>query len=98
MSFIKAVDVSSYQYNIDWKKVKAAGIDYAILRIATKTSVDSEFEEYRKGEGKERVIKAADLYYELATNCYSNNPDKSKEYLKTALEIIEPLIEKNFVI
>ena len=32
-----------------------------------KASVDSEFEEYRKGEGKERVIKAADLYYELAT-------------------------------
>ena len=28
-----AIDVSIFQYDIDWKKVKADGIDYAIIRI-----------------------------------------------------------------
>lgn len=28
----KGIDVSTYQGNIDWKKVKAAGIEYAIIR------------------------------------------------------------------
>lgn len=29
---IKGIDVSAYQGNIDWRKVKAAGIEYAIIR------------------------------------------------------------------
>lgn len=28
-----AIDVSKYQYNIDWNAVKAAGVDYAIIRV-----------------------------------------------------------------
>ena len=28
----KAIDVSDYQGAIDWGKVKAAGIDYAIIK------------------------------------------------------------------
>ena len=28
----KGIDVSQYQQNIDFKKVKAAGIDYVIIR------------------------------------------------------------------
>ena len=71
MSFIKAVDVSSYQYNIDWKKVKAAGIDYAILRIATKTSVDSEFEyNYREA-------RAANIKVGVYKFCYADTVEKA---------------------
>ena len=29
----KGIDVSKWQGNIDWKKVKASGIDYAIIRV-----------------------------------------------------------------
>ncbi len=29
---LKGIDVSEYQGNIDWKKVKAAGIDFALIR------------------------------------------------------------------
>lgn len=39
------IDVSSYQKNIDWKKVKQSGINYAILRGVIKNgSLDSTFE------------------------------------------------------
>ena len=30
---VKGVDVSKYQYNIDWNAVKASGIDFAIIRV-----------------------------------------------------------------
>ena len=39
------IDVSSYQGNIDWKKVKQAGINYVILRgIIKNGTLDSTFE------------------------------------------------------
>lgn len=30
---VKGIDVSKYQYNIDWNAVKASGIDFAIIRV-----------------------------------------------------------------
>lgn len=44
------IDVSQYQNTIDWKKVKASGIDFAIIR-ATKFSSN--------GEGKTSLVKDA---------------------------------------
>ena len=42
---MKAIDVSLYQGNIDWKQVKKSGIDYAILRGVIKNgTLDSTFE------------------------------------------------------
>lgn len=46
----KGIDVSKYQGDIDWKKVKAAGIDYAIIRLGNrgystgKIVIDEKFE------------------------------------------------------
>ena len=43
----KGIDVSHYQGKIDWNKVKAASIDFAILRcgyIKSKETVDEQFE------------------------------------------------------
>lgn len=38
---IKGIDVSKYQKNIDWKKVKADGVEFAIIRAGYgKTNVD----------------------------------------------------------
>lgn len=45
ISSTKCVDVSLYQGNIDWKKVKQSGVDYAILRGVIKNgTLDSTFE------------------------------------------------------
>ena len=38
---IKGIDVSSYQGKPDWKKVKNAGIQFAILRITERYGVDT---------------------------------------------------------
>lgn len=46
---IKGIDVSSYQGNPNWAKVKKAGINFAILRIHQKNGPDSSFEHNYKG-------------------------------------------------
>lgn len=46
----KGIDVSSYQGNIDWKKVASDGIKFAILRGTVKNgTMDSTFERNYKG-------------------------------------------------
>ena len=37
------IDVSKWQGAVDWSKVAAAGIDYAILRIGTSDGMDTFF-------------------------------------------------------
>ena len=49
MAQIKGIDVSIWQPNIDWVKVKNAGIKFAILRGAYGTSKDAKFDEHIKG-------------------------------------------------
>ena len=41
---IKGLDVSSFQGNIDWAQVAAAGYKYAVLRSITRSGTDSFFE------------------------------------------------------
>ena len=43
------IDVSSWQGKIDWAKVKASGIDGAIIRYADDDIIDNRFEENMKG-------------------------------------------------
>ena len=45
------IDVSCYNGKIDWKKVKAAKMQFAIIKIIRKDlKPDSKFEENWKGE------------------------------------------------
>lgn len=47
---IHGIDVSGYQGNIDWRKVKASGIQFAMLRAGYgANTVDSEFEKNAHG-------------------------------------------------
>ena len=41
---LKGIDVSVYQGNIDWPKVKAAGISFAITRVGDGLGFDSKFD------------------------------------------------------
>ncbi len=46
----KGIDVSSYQGNIDWNKVKSDGIEFAILKVIRKDlNPDKQFENNWKG-------------------------------------------------
>lgn len=55
MKTYSGVDVSSYQGTIDWKKVKASGIDFAIIRLGYRgyetgsVNLDSYFEKNIQG-------------------------------------------------
>ena len=42
---IEGIDISKYQANIDWKKVKADGIDFAIVRVAYRGTTTGELGE-----------------------------------------------------
>ena len=68
------IDVSSYQENIDWKKVKKEGIEFAILRLGYrgygqtgKIVLDSKFEKNYK-EAKEQGIELGVYFFSQAIN------------------------------
>lgn len=67
-----AIDVSIFQYDIDWKKVKADGIDYAIIRIggrgygeSGKLYSDDYFEQNYK-EARAAGVKVGIYFYSQA--------------------------------
>lgn len=69
-----AIDVSSYQGNIDWKRVKQFGINYAILRGVIKNgSLDSTFEKNYTG-ALQNGIKIIGVYQ----FSYALNEDTAK--------------------
>ncbi len=67
------IDVSAYQGQIDWAKVKASGVDYAIIRAITWSNVsktwvvDPFFESNVKG-AKSQGIKVGAYIYTYAFN------------------------------
>ena len=81
---IKGIDVSEFQGNIDWNKVKADGIEFAILKLANiydydTNYKDSKFETNYK-EAKKRGIKLGAYIYN-----YCNTVDTLKEGLEWAI-------------
>ena len=68
-----AIDVSIFQYDIDWKKVKADGIDYAIIRIGGRyyggggLYPDDYFEKNYK-EARAAGVKVGIYFYSQAKN------------------------------
>lgn len=43
------------------------GVPYSTMSDEQKKTVDEQYEEFKKGEGRDKILKAADLYYELAS-------------------------------
>ncbi len=76
---IYSVDASEYQGNIDWKSVKASGVDYAILRILKKDgSVDKTFETNYAN------ARSAGMKVGVYRFCYAGSIDQSvKEAVAT---------------
>ena len=79
----KGLDVSSYQKDIDFEKVKSQGFDFVILRAGT-------------GKGKDKKF---DTYYKQATNAgldvgcyfysYATNPEEAKQEAETTIKYIK---------
>lgn len=70
---VYGIDVSYYQYNIDWDKVKAAGIKYAIIRVGYRgygngqLVLDDRFSSYLKG-AKAAGLDVGVYFYTQAIN------------------------------
>lgn len=83
------IDVSKWDKDIDWKKVKEAGIDYAMIRLGTQKALDKEsvLDEYFKKNIKgaqENRIKVGVYYFS-----YANDKDDAKEQAEWVLDQIK---------
>lgn len=85
----KGIDVSYYQGEIDFKKVKAAGVDFVIIRagygnaLAYPKQNDSRFEEYYKN------AKAAGLNVGAYWYSYADSVEAAKQEAKSCLAAIK---------
>jgi|GEM_PF-1331306 len=77
------IDVSFYQGTIDWNKVKAAGVDFAILRAGYEYTKDSKFEEYYAG------AKAAGIPVGVYLYTYADNVDEATKEANALLSFLE---------
>ena len=75
----KVIDVSSYQGAVDWKKVKAAGIQGAILKIIRKDlNPDKQFENNWSGCEKAGMPVVGVYNYSYATTVEKARSDAQK--------------------
>lgn len=85
MEGIKGIDVSCYNGKIDWKKVKAAGVQFAVLKVVNKSlSADSRFEENWKGCIDNKITIKGVYNYSYATDV-----TKAKADAKRVIEILK---------
>lgn len=81
---LKGIDVSKWDGDIDWKKVKKAGIDFAIIRAGYgQNSIDYKFRENIEGAYKNGIIVGIYWFsYAYNTNMAKNEAKKCMEILK----------------
>ncbi len=81
---LKGIDVSSWQDIIDWKRVKNAGIDFAILRSSFYVKKDKTFD-YNIVEAQKAGVMVGVYHY-----CYALTVAEAREEARYFLSVIEP--------
>lgn len=88
------IDVSQWQGNIDWNKVKASGVDYAIIRATTKSTSNGENGTYLKMDTKfKRNMKnaiAAGIKVGVYVYSYATSVSQAKKEAELVLKYVEP--------
>lgn len=85
MSELLGIDVSKWQKDIDWNKVKSAGINFVIIRATYGTdSIDEYF--------KANIDNAAKVGLDIGAYhyCYAKSEQEALEEAKHFLNIIKP--------
>lgn len=82
---IKGIDVSQWQENIDWKKVKTDGIEFAILREGYRKTVDNKFIQNVKN-AKSAGVPIIGVYHFIYTDnaTISQNAQSTVDNIKRA--------------
>ena len=78
----KGIDVSKWQGNIDFKKVKASGIDFVIIRAGVSLDKDVKFEQNYKN------AKAAGMNVGVYFYSYAKTVSEAEKEAKTFLKTI----------
>ena len=87
---VHGIDVSSYQKDINWKKVKSAEADFAFIRAGYRSSKTGElhedkmFEKNMKAARKAGIMKGVYFYSQAIT------PEEAEEEADYLLKLVEP--------
>ena len=81
---IKGIDVSEFQGNIDWEKVKKAGIEFAILKLANIYDYDANYKD-SKFDTNYKNAKAQGIKVGAYIYNYCNTVDTLKNGIEWAL-------------
>ena len=81
---LRGIDVSSWQDIIDWKRVKSAGVDFAILRSSFYVRKDKTFD-YNIVEAQKAGVMVGVYHY-----CYATTVQEAREEARYFLSVIEP--------
>ena len=83
----KGIDVSEFQGQIDWDKVKADGIEFAILRVGFGMDVTSQDDKYIERNISE--CEKLNIPYGVYLFSYANTVDKAKSEAEHTLRLIK---------
>lgn len=81
---LKGIDVSSWQDIIDWKRVKRAGVDFAIIRSSFYVKKDKTFD-YNIVEAQRAGVMVGVYHY-----CYATTVLEAREEARYFLSVIAP--------
>ena len=85
---IKGIDVSEFQGSINWNKVKADGIEFAILKLGNIYDYDANYKD-SKFETNYKNARAQGIKIGAYIYNYCNTVDTLKEGLKWAIEKLD---------
>lgn len=87
---MQGVDVASFQGDIDWEKVKADGIDFAMIRVGGRGYTEGKLYDDKKFE--ENIQGALEAGLEVGVYFFSQavNLDEALEEAQYVLEELEP--------
>lgn len=80
---IEGVDVSYYQGKIDWQKVEDYGVDFAIIRAAYGTKLDTRFQENWTNIASTDIIRGC-YQYLVESHCGEAQADFLCDKIETA--------------
>ncbi|HAQ63590.1 MAG TPA: hypothetical protein DCR23_03920, partial [Ruminococcaceae bacterium] len=80
------IDVSKYQYDINWQKVKAAGVDYAIIRLGF------------RGYGSEGKMKIDNYFEKNLSGAKAAGVDVGVYFFSQATTVDEAVAEASLVV
>lgn len=84
---MKGIDVSTYQGNIDWKKVRASGVEFAIIKATQGRSVTSSLYLFTDSKFKANITSAPSegiscgVYHYLTAKTTSEALTESKYFI-----------------